>query len=251
MSPAASTSTPQSEEAFLTDWYLQSRHQFVAKTALELSGLARSGRQVLDAGCGAGGVSRALEQQGVQVFGCDLNEAALQWGKQQGRLRQAEPADLCRLPYETSRFDQVVCSEVLEHIPDDTAALKELLRVSKGPVFITIPAHRYLWTDSDDLLGHIRRYNRQEVKQLVEKAGGRLICMAPFGAITGVFLLAYRAIHRQAAASTTPLAARIKLPRLLDRILYLASTFELALARRRLMPWGHAWWAQIQKPPVT
>lgn len=241
------------EESSLHAWYLQSRHEFIARTALEATKTSSSIIHVLDAGCGIGGISKELRRRGVSVTGCDKNPDAIEQGIKSTRLSDAQIADLCALPYPDNTFDLVICSEVLEHVPDDRQALRELLRVSKGPVFITVPAHRYLWTDSDRLLEHQRRYSRRDLAQLINDSGAQFANIKAFGALPGLMLLGYRLICPLSAQSGNkqvckPLAIRFRLPRWADRFFYMLSSAELALSRYGLMPWGYAWWTIIQKP---
>lgn len=122
------------EELSLRSWYLQSRHEFVARLALETTKKSSSKISVLDAGCGIGGLSKELRRRGIFVTGCDKNQDAIERAVRQGRIDESGTADVCALPYHDNTFDLVICSEVLEHVPDDRQALRELLRVSKGPV---------------------------------------------------------------------------------------------------------------------
>ncbi|SEL04741.1 Methyltransferase domain-containing protein [Aquimarina amphilecti] len=50
-------------------------------------------------------------------------------------------ADICDLPFDTNQYDIIFCNHVLEHIPDDTKAMQELLRVLKpgGMAILQIP----------------------------------------------------------------------------------------------------------------
>ncbi|MGH9483189.1 MAG: class I SAM-dependent methyltransferase [Terriglobales bacterium] len=82
------------------------------------------GDSVLDAGCGVGRITRALLPSGAGVVGCDFALARLQ------RLRSSEPAgvrlglvqaDLQRLPLAPASFSAIVCTQVLEHIPEAAA----------------------------------------------------------------------------------------------------------------------------------
>lgn len=243
------------EEESLATWYLQSRHEFVARLALAFAGGKPSNFQALDAGCGIGGISAELRRRGMLVAACDKNPAAIEQGLKQQRMNNAKVADLCRLPYADNAFDLVICSEVLEHVPDDQQALRELLRVSKGPVLITVPAHPYLWTESDRILQHQRRYSRADFSQLLKSAGAAFRPVRAFGALPGLMLLAYRLISLFAKAAKEngargPLATRFRLPRWADRMLYLLSKGELALSRPGLMPWGHGWWTIAEKSKV-
>jgi SAM-dependent methyltransferase len=198
-----------------------------------------------------------LRQKGYEVVGCDQSPHAIERGKSQGRLKEAMVADITRLPFEDQSFDLVVCSEVLEHVPDDTQALKELLRVAKSKVLITVPAHAYLWTDSDVLLLHHRRYSQKELLDLIKKTQATCLNLQPFGAIPGLGILAYRLMGAKSSGKPAtdgekpqPLAARFKIPGFVEQMLYGVSIVEMNLSRWNLMPWGHAWWAVLEKAKV-
>jgi ubiquinone/menaquinone biosynthesis C-methylase UbiE len=81
------------------------------------------------------------------------------------------------LPFEDAFFDKVICSEVLEHIPDDKKALAELYRVLKpgGILAVSVPsyfAESVCWKISDDYHntpgGHIRIYREQQILDLLK-----------------------------------------------------------------------------------
>lgn len=240
----------EDEDKALRSWYLQSRHEFVARVAIRMAGGAVA--TVLDAGCSTGGVSLLLRRAKVHVTGCDLNPKAISVAKAAKRIDEGCAADICAMPFPDNTFDLVVCSEVLEHVPDDRLALREILRVSRGPVFVSVPAHGCLWTESDELLGHQRRYSRDALAALMNDCGAHFDRINAFGALPGVMLLGYRFVssfERQSGSAKTekPLAVRFTLPRWADRTLYFLSSIELAIGERGLMPWGHAWWTIATK----
>lgn len=79
-----------------------------------------------------------------------------------------------------SSFDYLLAFEVLEHIPDDRAALADWSRYLKadGRLFVSVPAHRKKFGPSDERVGHIRRYDRRDLTQLLSETGfkvGRLV----------------------------------------------------------------------------
>ena len=248
--PYQFSAAPQAEERGITGWYLRSRHRFVARLASRALKQA-GGASVLDAGCGTGGLTGFLEAEGIQVItGCDAEAEAIAHGKAQGRLKNAVVADVCRLPFDDNAFDLVVCSEVLEHVPDHQAGLREILRVSRGPVLITVPAHPYLWTDSDQLLHHQRRYTRAQLSDVILSGDATIERLAPFGAIPGLMILLFKLLKPRGSKpceNQKPLASRVAWPNWLNAILYAASNAELALAASGCFPWGHAWWALIRK----
>ncbi len=154
------------------------------------------GDRILDIGCGSGRHSAAAYRlAGAHVTGADIKLEDLE--KTRDRLqfhdRLAEhgggtwslsAADVTRLPFPDACFDLVICSEVLEHIPDHEGAAHEIVRVLKPgkPLAVSVPRYfpeRICWAFSDDYAsasqGHVRIYRKQELIELLERAGTRLI----------------------------------------------------------------------------
>lgn len=102
-----------------------------------LSGLEME--SLLDVGCGEGyKTAMARDWFDVPVRGADLSAAACaRAGEIYGVA--ADVVDIVNLPYRDESVDVVVCSEVLEHVPDFKQGLSELLRVSRRAVVITVP----------------------------------------------------------------------------------------------------------------
>lgn len=94
-------------------------------------------KTVLDAGCGSGYILMQFKEKGYVVEGIDLSEKSVEICRKRGL--NVNQADVCRLPFPSNHFDLVVCTEVLEHIPDVKKAVKELTRVSDRYCIITIP----------------------------------------------------------------------------------------------------------------
>ena len=135
-----------------------------------------SGRSfdLLDAGCGTGGLIRRMEPRhprwnwtGVDAepLACELSRSRCAAIIVQGSLGA--------LPFDTHAFDAVVCSDVLYHLDDDTAALREIFRVLRpgGVVVINVPAHRWLWSYHDVTVHGRRRYARGELNKKLVEAG--------------------------------------------------------------------------------
>jgi SAM-dependent methyltransferase len=72
-----------------------------------------------------------------------------------------------------AEFDVVIASEVLEHCPDDVGFLVQLRgRIRPGgSLLLTVPAHMGKWGANDDFSGHLRRYEKEELRGLLERAG--------------------------------------------------------------------------------
>ena len=86
-------------------------------------------------------------------------------------------ADATRLPFKDAAFSHTVCSEVLEHIQDDQAAVNEMARVMRpgGRMLVTFPHRRmYYWND-DRYVRHFRRYEIADMTERFERAGVKVL----------------------------------------------------------------------------
>ena len=100
----------------------------------------RPGDRILEIGCGAGNV---LEKSPAgRLFGVDISLSILAKAKQ--KLDQAGllfQGDAHNLPCKSDTFNQVICSEVFEHLLDPSLAIEEIARVlnSQGAAIISVP----------------------------------------------------------------------------------------------------------------
>jgi SAM-dependent methyltransferase len=148
----------------------------------------RPGDTVLDAGCGEGRHCFGALEHGARVVGLDLDLASLRpavgglrkRGEELGSLGAMIQGDTFRLPFRDESFDKVICSEVMEHVHDYTAAARELARVTKpgGALAVTIPTatseNLYLRVGDDyfeSLGGHIRIFRPRQLAEGLAAAG--------------------------------------------------------------------------------
>lgn len=150
------------------------------------------GFKILDIGCGPGRhVSAFYARENVTVIGADLNLNDLKEGVSRLRFHDSlgahcggtwafTTADITALPFEDNTFDLVICSEVMEHIPDEKKAASEILRVLKPghDLVVSVPRfwpERICWALSDEYFnanqGHIRIYRKKNLVRLIEAAG--------------------------------------------------------------------------------
>ncbi|MFI6918407.1 class I SAM-dependent methyltransferase [Nonomuraea spiralis] len=148
-------------------WWYRERRAILRR---ELRGLGRPGR-ALDVGAAGGGNTRVLVEAGWDATATDYCESAVEIARERG-LRSVR-ADARALPFESSSMDLVTAFDVLEHIHEDHLVTEEIARVLApgGHTLIAVPCDMALWSAHDDAVGHVRRYDRDTLTDVVEKAG--------------------------------------------------------------------------------
>lgn len=147
------------------------RHELRERLLLDLFLAAGPGRRILNAGAGQGTFSQLLEERGFEVVSSDASADCV------GHLRRlrgsAVQASLDALPFADATFDAAVLGEVLEHVEDDRAGLREVARVLRpgGLVAISVPANPAAFAWADDWAGHFRRYSQEAIVDLCAAAG--------------------------------------------------------------------------------
>ncbi len=151
----------------------------------------QSGDKVLDLGCGEGRhVIAAYLEQDVDAIGVDLSLDDLQSAQQKhlpfiqadnpSKSFSLSVADALRLPFADNSFDKIICSEVLEHIPNFEAVLNEIERILKpqGLLCVSVPRtwpEQLCWWLSDAYHqvegGHLRIFNAIQLNNQIEALG--------------------------------------------------------------------------------
>jgi SAM-dependent methyltransferase len=160
----------------------------------DLLGVAR-GERLLDLGCGGGRHAFEAARRGARVVALDADDVEVKHVRatigamlDAGEIRPDDEAgavqgDGLRLPFGDGSFDRVIAAEVLEHIPDDAVAMRELSRVLRagGTMAVTVPRFGpevVNWALSDEYHdvpgGHIRIYRRSTLFGRLRGAGLRV-----------------------------------------------------------------------------
>jgi SAM-dependent methyltransferase len=150
-------------------WWFRSRRRVI--WALVHRARPSPSPRILDAGCGTG--RNLMDFRGLgPAEGVDRSRQAVEFCQRRG-LDGVREAAIEELPFESGRFDLVFATDVLEHLPDDAAALAELRRVAArgGRLIITAPAYQWLWSRHDSSWHHYRRYTRQLLRERVNAHG--------------------------------------------------------------------------------
>ncbi len=162
------------------------RYQAIDPDKLGLPPRAR----VLDVGCGTGRHLLELSRLSGDFVGLDMDHEDLMKFNYMLKLTAKERPVVANvsavegdgecLPFADGLFDCVICTETLEHVPDDGAVLGELLRVLRqgGTLVISVPdehSERLLWKLSPRYRttpgGHVRIYRRSDIARLLRDYG--------------------------------------------------------------------------------
>ncbi len=151
-------------------WWYRERRAILAR---ELRRIGRPGRAI-EIGAAGGGNSLVLQARGWQVLATEYLAAGVQIARDRGLA--AIQADARNMPVRTAGYDLMVSFDVLEHIEEDYLAAAEMFRVLRpgGTALIAVPSDMALWSAHDVAGGHVRRYSRQTLTELIEKAGFRI-----------------------------------------------------------------------------
>lgn len=158
-------------EVEATHWWFTERRWLFRRIIREY-GLPHDAR-VLDIGTSTGTNLRMLREMGfLRGEGVDMSEEAVHWCAEKG-YGKVTLGDVCALPFPEQTFDLILATDVIEHVDDDVAALREIRRVLKpsGSVLITVPAFMSLWGQQDIVGQHKRRYSARELRMRVTAAG--------------------------------------------------------------------------------
>ena len=96
---------------------------------------------VLDVGCGEGFTLARLQKEkiGKEFEGIEYDEREIELGKKLYPRLKITKGDIYKLPFKNNSFDLIVCTEVLEHLDNPRKAYKELIRVSKKYILLSVP----------------------------------------------------------------------------------------------------------------
>ncbi|MCP4749325.1 MAG: class I SAM-dependent methyltransferase [Proteobacteria bacterium] len=153
------------------------------------------GDRILDLGCGVGRhVITSYTLKNIEAVGVDLSHGDLGTARKRYEEEFAEPdneskrfvltvANALSLPFADNSFDKVICSEVLEHIPDYKSALGEIKRVLKPGGILAASVPRFFpewicWRLSleyhSEEGGHVRIFNAAQLRRDIEEQG--MVC---------------------------------------------------------------------------
>lgn len=152
-------------------WWFRSRNKLLLWA---LGRKVKNFSNFLEIGCGTGyvldGVRKVFPR--VSLVGAEYFKEGLAFAKKRVPTSCFRQLDATKFE-EVDSYDVIGIFDVLEHIEEDEKVLSNLARALRhgGSLMITVPQHRWLWSQADQHACHLRRYSRAELVKKVSCAG--------------------------------------------------------------------------------
>jgi SAM-dependent methyltransferase len=235
-------------EAEATHFWFRGFRLFVGRALEEATG-GRRNLRLVDCGCGTGYNLKLLEPYG-RVFAFDLTRTGVHLT--QARGNRVVRADVTRIPFASQSFDVTTSFDVLQSVPADGEAVREMARLLRpgGVMVLSMAALEALRSDHSHSWSEVRRYTPRMATRLVEEAGLRAERVSFQFASVFPFIAGARVVQRL----LRPLRGMrddddISVPpAFVNRALTALVTAEAALPRRWRMPIGSSILVVARKP---
>lgn len=224
-------------------WFVGMRE--ISKVLLDPICAAAHEGQVLDAGCGTGGMLTWLAQYAGshRVVGIDLSPTALEFCRERNH-QQLTQGSIAELPFADSSFDLVTSFDVVQHVLNqgDVRAIAEIYRVLRpgGFAFVRTSAYEWLRSGHDEALNVQRRYTLGELSDEMQRAGFTIrratyanTFLLPVAVIKRLVLSPFGSAHAESEVRPWP-----KSWQWLNGLMSLPLKLEAGLLRRMDLPFG-------------
>jgi len=225
------------------NFWFRSRNRLLCQLFEKYVGASRTANY-LEIGCGTGYVLKGFSKfTRLTMTGADVLLEGLCYAKK--RLPQVEfiQLDAAQMPF-SEEFDAIGAFDVLEHIEDDVAVMKNAARALRphGLFFVTVPQHRFLWSVTDEIGCHKRRYSRDEFVEKLTACGFAIEFLSSFVFTLFPVMLASRFLTRTKGRSqrgNDAGATELQPPGILNSMLEFFMRIDELLIRKNIhLPFG-------------
>ena len=238
------------DKIYYNEYYHLERENwwFVVRANIIMEHLRRNlptGKQlnILNVGAATGHTSQLLEEFG-EVISIEYDKECFEFTKERLGIRILNES-ATELPFDDNEFDLVCCFDVIEHIEEDSLAVKEMTRVCKqgGILSVTVPAFMELWSTHDEVNHHFRRYKIKDLSALYEGTKGKIFYKTYFSSMLFVPLFIFRKLttvlkinwFRKGAGSDFTVISQ---ERFINKVLYQLFNIERFLLKKITFPFG-------------
>ncbi|MGB3430505.1 class I SAM-dependent methyltransferase [Achromobacter sp.] len=187
----------------------------------------------LEIGCGTGFVLSGMAKRFsfARLLGSEIFSQGLHFAAQ--RVPQASfiQMDARKIPF-SEEFGVIGAFDVLEHIQEDEAVLRQVHQALKpeGMLLLTVPQHDWLWSPSDDYACHVRRYSARDCHAKLRSAGFHIVRSTSFVSLLLPLMMASR-LKKRKQGGEFDVTDEFKLSPKLNSILYRVMKGEASLIK--------------------
>jgi SAM-dependent methyltransferase len=191
----------------------------------------KSAKSFFEIGCGTGFVINGIRSRfaSLKLTGSEIHRRGLNFARQRLPAVNLLQMDARAIPF-ANEFDLVGLFDVLEHIEEDEKVLSQIfeaVRTNAGGLILTVPQHKFLWSQADEFAYHCRRYSKEDLCRKVKKAGFEIAFVSSFVSLLLPLMLVSR-LTKGNPDNYDP-EAEFKIPAALNKAL------ELVMQVERLM----------------
>lgn len=189
----------------------------------------------IDLGAGAGGVTASLGWRPDRLLALEGSEELCHQAHDRHSLT-AVAAHGEHMPIRDGGAGVIMALDVIEHLEHPELVLDEARRVldRDGLLIVNVPAHEWLWSGADELLGHVRRYTRPVLRDQLESAGFRVLWMSHVFS----WLVPPAWVRRRLTADAQQQLGLDDTSPILDRVAMLLTALERRLVQVVPLPFG-------------
>ncbi|MCI8210644.1 SAM-dependent methyltransferase [Pseudomonas sp. S25] len=210
-------------------WWFRARNRVILWALKKYAG---SFKNFLEIGCGTAfvleGVGKAFPS--AELHGSEYFEEGLVHARKRLPNAQFKQLDATAMS-EESRYDVIGAFDVVEHIEQDELTLKNLVSALKpgGTLMVSVPQHQWLWSHTDEIACHVRRYSRSEMISKIKATGLDVLYATSFVSLLVPVMWLSRK-QSQARHDDDP-QAELKIPHWLNSALEMVMKVEFLLIR--------------------
>lgn len=216
-------------------WWFRSKGAYVSAVIRRFKEPTEVAPVLVDVGAGAGGVTAILGWPPGRMVAVEGSEALVRIARSRHALA-AIVGSTGQLPLPEGSAGVVTLLDVIEHLDDPVATLADVWRSLHpgGIVVVAVPAHQWLWSRADELLGHVRRYTRPLLRDHLRQAGFRV----EYSSHVFSWLVPPVWVQRRLATSADAQLGLDKTSVLIDRAALVLTRVEQMVLKRATLPFG-------------
>ncbi len=152
-------------------WFITRREYIISA----FKRLVKKTDKTIEIGSGTGFIAGGIKNLGYDIAVGDIHLSGLYYAKEIG-ISECYLFDLYDPPF-YGEYDVVCMFDVIEHLENDYISIQKAAKILRpnGLLFITVPAHNWLWSRDDTIAAHKRRYSKKRLIDIVEQSGIKVL----------------------------------------------------------------------------